>query len=304
MYLNELMEKTDSYYNTLNVEKDATNDEIKRSYKKLALKFHPDVYKQDIFGNKFKDIVKAYSVLRDTKQRNEYDKQLKKGEGFFPKIDFQYSIKEFAKTTDKIFSNFKIFFKNVSETKNDEQKQKHEIKKDIFDLGIEIPVSVLKMSLEELAERLQYSQNQFVRMNAAIAVGYKMEKKANVILERSIMDPDYEVRKAVIWSIGNLKMRKSLKFLKLLYNSTLSPLKFDILKSIYRITDGKGVFLNNMLTQALQDDFEEVCMGAVKLLVFSGKKLNYRDVSKIFKNVSPENRELIEQLIADNKIVV
>lgn len=304
MYMNNVLERTDNFYNTLNVEYDASYEEIKKSYKKLALKFHPDVYRDDVFGNKFKDIVKAYSVLRDKKQRNEYNKQLKNGEGFFLKIDFQYSIKEFAKTTDKIFSNFKIFFKNISENKIKDKPQKKGPDENIFDLGIRIPDSILSMSLDELGERLQYSQNQFVRKNAAIAVGYKMEKKANGILENVIMDPDYEVRKAIIWSIGNLKMRKSLKFLKLLYNSTLSPLKFDILKSIYKIADGKGMLLNNLLLQALEDDFEEVSIGAVKLLLLNGKKLFYRDVSKIFKNVSLENRDLIERLIADNKIIV
>ncbi|CAK8722131.1 MAG: curved DNA-binding protein [Candidatus Electronema aureum] len=62
------------YYKILGVEKSATADEIKKSYRKLALKYHPDKNP----GNKeaeaqFKEINEAYAVLSDEKKRKEYD---------------------------------------------------------------------------------------------------------------------------------------------------------------------------------------------------------------------------------------
>lgn len=62
------------YYKILGVEKNASQDEIKRAYRKLALKYHPDKNS----GNKqaeekFKNISEAYEVLGDTKKRQKYD---------------------------------------------------------------------------------------------------------------------------------------------------------------------------------------------------------------------------------------
>ncbi len=53
------------YYKTLGVERKATQDEIKRSYRKLARKYHPDVSKEADAEVKFKDLGEAYEVLKD-----------------------------------------------------------------------------------------------------------------------------------------------------------------------------------------------------------------------------------------------
>ena len=62
------------YYEILGVSKTATADEIKKSYRKLALKFHPDKNPDNAEAEaKFKKISEAYAVLSDTKKRQEYD---------------------------------------------------------------------------------------------------------------------------------------------------------------------------------------------------------------------------------------
>jgi molecular chaperone DnaJ len=62
------------YYKALDVSKTATADEIKKSYRKLARKYHPDANKGDPKAEeRFKEISEAYNTLSDTKRRKEYD---------------------------------------------------------------------------------------------------------------------------------------------------------------------------------------------------------------------------------------
>ena len=62
------------FYKTLGVSKGASADEIKKSYRKLARKYHPDANEGDPKAEaRFKEISEAYTVLSDEKRRKEYD---------------------------------------------------------------------------------------------------------------------------------------------------------------------------------------------------------------------------------------
>ncbi|PAF45075.1 J domain-containing protein [Helicobacter sp. 11S02596-1] len=62
-----------SLYETLDVSENATADEIKKSYRKLARKYHPDINKDKEAEEKFKEINAAYEILSDEKKRAQYD---------------------------------------------------------------------------------------------------------------------------------------------------------------------------------------------------------------------------------------
>lgn len=66
-----------TFYEILEVESDATGEQIKEAYKHLATKYHPDKHNGDsYFEKKFKDLNEAYSVLSDTFKRADYDRKL------------------------------------------------------------------------------------------------------------------------------------------------------------------------------------------------------------------------------------
>ena len=65
-----------NYYEVIGVSKDATSDEIKKKFRELAMKTHPDKTKEDS-ENEMAELNKAYEVLSDKEQKEKYDRYLK-----------------------------------------------------------------------------------------------------------------------------------------------------------------------------------------------------------------------------------
>jgi curved DNA-binding protein len=62
------------YYDALGVSRDASNDDIRRAYRRLARENHPDVNKDPGAEDRFKEITEAYEVLRDPEKRDRYNR--------------------------------------------------------------------------------------------------------------------------------------------------------------------------------------------------------------------------------------
>jgi curved DNA-binding protein len=103
---------SEDYYNVLGVQKNASEEEIKKAYRKLAMKYHPDHTKGDKSAEeKFKKISEAYAVLSDKEKRKEYDtfgsegfRQRFSQEDIFRGFDFGDIFREFGFGGDN-FSN-------------------------------------------------------------------------------------------------------------------------------------------------------------------------------------------------------
>ncbi len=105
--------KYKDYYEIMGIKRDATQDEIKRSYRKLARKYHPDVSKAADAEERFKEVGEAYEVLKDPEKRMAYDQlgaNWQQGQDFQPppgwQDGFEFSGGGYTDTGSSRFSDF------------------------------------------------------------------------------------------------------------------------------------------------------------------------------------------------------
>lgn len=100
------------YYKIMGLERDATQDDIKRAYRKLARKYHPDVSKEPDAQERFQEMQEAYEVLKDPEKRAAYDQlgaNWRAGQDFRPPPDWDAGFEfsgGFGGAEDSVFSDF------------------------------------------------------------------------------------------------------------------------------------------------------------------------------------------------------
>ena len=97
------------YYEVLGVSRDATEEEIKKAYRKLAMEYHPD--RNPGKEEQFKEVSEAYEVLRDPEKRQRYDRFGHAGvKGGFDGFEFDFDLTDALRTFMSESFGFGDFF--------------------------------------------------------------------------------------------------------------------------------------------------------------------------------------------------
>ena len=162
------------YYQVLGVDKNASADEIKKAYRKLALKYHPDRTKGDKEAeNKFKETAEAYEVLSDQNKKAQYDRYGEDGlKGAFSGQGGGFSWQDFSHANDfedifgNIFGNsiFGDFFGGGARRRPSSTGKR----------GADLRVN-LKLTLEEIAHGTEKTikLKKHIRCQACSGIGAK-----------------------------------------------------------------------------------------------------------------------------------
>ncbi|HLD87379.1 MAG TPA: molecular chaperone DnaJ [Candidatus Nanoarchaeia archaeon] len=150
------------YYKTLGVPKGASTDEIKKAYKSLAKKYHPDINKDPSASDKFKEINEAAAVLGDEKKRGQYDLHgtadaQQQGQGFsgFDFSDFMNQSQGFGFNFDEIFDTF-FGGAGFGRSRRRQQRQGYDLR---YDIEITLEEAALGISKEISIPRLEQCES-------------------------------------------------------------------------------------------------------------------------------------------------
>ncbi|GAB2675335.1 DnaJ C-terminal domain-containing protein [Aliiglaciecola aliphaticivorans] len=150
------------YYQVLGVEDDADLKQIKKAYRKLALKLHPDMNAAPDAEEKFREVAEAYEVLKDENKRAEYDQLKRYGgqneQGFDVPPGWQSS-DGYTHARGSASADFSDFFNSVFGGGSRHHQQSHQTESDLYkgqDVELEVPL-FLEESIKGIVKRVEYS---------------------------------------------------------------------------------------------------------------------------------------------------
>ena len=264
----------DDALDILGVPKGASVDEIKRAYRRLVLKYHPDVNSSPFAVEKFKAINKAYRIAL------EYAKILsqqsisrpKKTPSFFSKI--KKAVKEASTFVDRL-----LIYIGRAPTLN-------------FDKGvikIEIDKTLLSLPYQELETRYIYSNNKYVKLEAlkAMIVGYGHQAYRQVIKALDSSIP--EIRHLAIRGVGYLGISQAgPKLLEIWVKASHNEKKL-ILQTMRHI-NVRGI--EEILIDAIANPDDEIKIEALKTIIISKAYHLEKYILNLMKNDNPTIKNL------------
>lgn len=275
------------YYKFFGLDDTAEISEIKSSYKKMVVRYHPDRAKDEKSAEIFKKALKGYAILRNAKLRAEYDIQYAENENMSVKSRFRYGIKKIVEKRDKIFKSAALLFDNI---RNYDKRRKIAFNNNDYNLSDDI----VNMSVDDLSMRLLISDNEYARGYAAIALGIKRDRKGYGTLVNSLKDESLFVRKKVVWALGEIGMKKILPVLCDMYEKSGVQLKIEILKAVITISGAKGSYFKKIVNNALEQNDADLRENAVKLLATVDKKVTFNLINDIMGGGSVESQNILQ----------
>lgn len=224
------------YYKLLGVNKNASEDEIKKSYRKLAMKYHPDQTKGDKKDEeRFKKISEAYAVLSDKKKRKQYDtfgsagfQQRYSQEDIFRGFNFDDILKDFGFGGSGRFggrSGRTRFSFNTADLFGQHAGQRTQLKGS--DLVYELPLSVQEVATGASKVVVFQHGGRNEKINVKIPKGMTTGKKLRIagkgeespyggppgdlfIKAKVLDDPDYNVKGHDLYMTRDIKLSDAL----------------------------------------------------------------------------------------------
>lgn len=172
------------YYKILGVPRNATIKDIKSSYRKLVMKYHPDVSRTKDTEEMFKLINEAYTVLSNPTLREKYDKKLQETQLL------NYDLSPIVRAADKIRKSIKVFVDSI-------QRVFEEISRD---------KNLSKLTNEEILQRLFFSENEYVKIAALNIIKQRKKRSFIPYLLEAKNRPDISdnVKKQIIQTLRHL----------------------------------------------------------------------------------------------------